>query len=180
MKILAISGSHRNSNTDAMLNEFVKGCRKNRANVKLVLLRKLNPKVCCGWSDCYYENYCIVKDEMQKLYVELEKADAWVLASPTYFDAVSTYMKIFIDRLNPYCKPPRYRGKKIFLICVGGAGLRSTKRCERALKRFCYHLKVKVIGSVLGVADHEREILKNKVKLKECFNAGARFVAQLK
>ncbi|MBI5051224.1 flavodoxin family protein, partial [Candidatus Micrarchaeota archaeon] len=156
------------------------GCKKSGANVNLILLRKVNPTPCCGWSDCYYKNYCIVKDEFHKLYSELGKADAWVLASPTYFDNVSTYMKIFIDRMNPYCKPPSYKGKKIFLLCVGGASIRSTKRCERALKRFCFHLQVKVVGSVLAVADHEKEILKDKKKLKECVEAGSSFVNKLK
>src|SRR3989338_80418 len=120
-KIIAISGAHRDSNTDAVLKQAISGCESEGAQVKLVLLREVKFSQCCGWSDCYYENYCIVKDEITPLFDEMDKADGYILATPVYFDNVSGFMKNFMDRTNPYCKPPRYKGKKVALISVGGA-----------------------------------------------------------
>lgn len=178
MKILAISGAHRKSNTEAMLQNFIDGCISAGASVELIKIRDSGISPCCGWSDCYYKNYCIIKDKMQELYKKMDQADRFVFASPTYFDNMSTYMKLFFDRLNPYCKPPRYKDKKVFLISVGGASLRSIRKGLITMKRACFHLKIKVAGSLIGVADHENEMLKNKKVLKSCFKAGVDFTAR--
>jgi len=176
MNLIAISGAHRNGNTERLLSEFVKGCRFIGAKVKTYKIRKMKISPCCGWSDCYYANYCIVKDNMKALVNELVSADAWVLATPVYFDDVSSYMKIFMERLNPYCNPPRFRNKKVFLLAVGGASGRSISKCLQSMKSgFARHMGLKVVGQLSAVADKKNEILENKAALARAFNAGKRF-----
>jgi multimeric flavodoxin WrbA len=174
MYVIAISGAHRDSNTEKLLREVIRGCKKKVKDVKIELIKIRKHKIsqCCGWSDCYYKNYCIVKDEMQEIYRKAEMADGWILASPTYFDNVSGYMKIFIDRMNPYCKPPRYKGKKVVLVAVGGASLRSIKKCMLAMKRFAKHMRLNVVGTIMAKADKKNEICLNKSALKEAYETG--------
>lgn len=179
MDILAISGAHRDSNTEKLLSEIIKGCKENGASVKIIRIRKSKIAQCCGWSDCYYENYCIVNDNMQEIYKQADNARAWILATPTYFDNVSGHMKIFMDRMNPYCKPPRYKGKKIVLAAVGGAGPCSIKRCIVAMKRFAKHMHLTVVGTVMARADKEKEIYSKKKVIKEAREIGKMLVQQL-
>ena len=179
-KIIAISGSHRDSNTDSVLRQMVKGCDQEGVQVKLIFLREIKFQQCCGWSDCYYENYCIVKDNLSPLFDEMDSADAFILATPVYFDNVSGIMKNFMDRTNPYCKPPRYNGKKVALICVGGASKKSLTKCDEMLRAFCFHHKLDVFGTFTAVADHEKEVLQNKIALNEAFEFGINFAKSLK
>ncbi len=174
-KIIAISGAHRDSNTDAVLKKVIDGCKEAGAEVTLVVLRTLNFGQCCGWSDCYYENRCIVKDTLTPLFDQLDTADGIILASPTYFDNVSGIMKNFMDRTNPYCKPPRYEGKKAALVCIGGASEKSIAKCTAALEAFCFHHRLDVFGSYAAVADHEREVLAKNNVLTDAKEFGRKF-----
>lgn len=178
-KVLAISGAHRDSNTEKLLYELVRGCKNAGAKTTLIRIRNARISPCCGWSDCYYKNYCKVNDGMQKLYAAAEDADAWILASPTYFDNVSAYMKIFMDRMNPYCKPQRYKGKKVVLVAVGGASLRSIKKCLFAMKRFAKHMGLRAVDTIMAKADGEKEIYSNKRVLENVYKIGKSLGARL-
>lgn len=180
MDIIAISGAHRNSNTEKLLSEILRPCIEKGTSVKIVRIRDARISPCCGWSDCYHENYCIVKDNMQSIYEEAEKAKAWVLASPTYFDNVSGYMKIFMDRMNPYCRPPKYKGKKVVLATVGGASLRSIRKCLIAMKSFSKHMGLSVIGTIMAKADKENEICSNKKALGQAYKLGTKLAEHWK
>lgn len=179
-KIIAISGSHRDSNTDAILRQIARGCEKEGAQVKLVFLRELKFRQCCGWSDCYYMNYCIVQDNLSPLFDDMENADAFIFATPVYFDNVSGIMKNFMDRSNPYCKPPRYQNKKVALVCVGGASDKSLAKCDEMLRAFCFHHKLDVFNIFTAKADHEKEVLENKKALEDAYEFGENFVLALK
>ncbi|MDO8553844.1 MAG: flavodoxin family protein [Candidatus Micrarchaeota archaeon] len=179
-KIIAISGSHRDSNTDAILRQVAKGCENEGAQVKLIFLRELKFQQCCGWSDCYYQNYCIVQDNLSPIFNEFDNANGVILATPVYFDNVSGIMKNFMDRSNPYCKPPRYLGKKVALVCVGGASEKSIVKCDEALRSFSFHHRLDIFGTYSAVADYEKEILQKNKSLEEAVEFGKKFASYLK
>ncbi|MEX1307474.1 MAG: flavodoxin family protein, partial [Eubacteriales bacterium] len=54
---------------------------------------------CEGCKDTFA---CVIKDDMQKIYPKILKADAIILGSPTYFYNISSKMKAFLERLYPY------------------------------------------------------------------------------
>lgn len=102
MKILAISGSPRTKGNTAFLLEQALGeIKKYGIETELVHLSKLSIKDCTGCEGCRDSYSCVIKDDMQQLYPLLEKADAVILGSPTYFYDVTAHMKAFLDRL--YC-----------------------------------------------------------------------------
>ena len=57
---------------------------------------------------------CVINDDMQKLYVAIEQADAIVFGSPIYMGQMSGQAKIFTDRLFAVISPrfsPHFKEK---------------------------------------------------------------------
>ena len=102
LEVLGIVGSYRKAgNTDILVKKVLEGIEKHGINTSYVFLPDFNIKDCNGCEGCQSSFKCIVKDDMQKIYSLIEKADAIVLGSPTYFYNVTGIMKNFLNRL--YC-----------------------------------------------------------------------------
>ncbi len=173
MKVLAICGSPRKGNTEAMLKRVLDGAKSKGAIIELVLLRDRKIEFCDGCDTCWGTGKgCRAMDEMQPLYGKMFAADAIVFGSPNYFSNYSAQMKTFVDRLNPYCKPSRFKGKKAAIVCVGGQRLQNVKRCERALRLVVSGLKMLLVGSIVAKAENPLEILKDEKVMQQCFELG--------
>ncbi len=173
MKVLAISGSPRKGNTEAMLKRLLDGAKSKGAAIELVLLRDRKIELCDGCDTCWGTNKgCHIMDGMQPLYGKLFSADAIVFGSPNYFSNYSGLMKLFVDRLNPYCSPSRFRGKRAAIVCVGGQDLHHVKRCGQALQFVVKELKMELVGSIVAKAEKPLEILKNGKVMQQCFGLG--------
>jgi multimeric flavodoxin WrbA len=100
MHIVALCGSPRRGNTDALLRALTKGAAEAGATVTRFDLPKLDIKPCRACRACLKtpEAQCIQKDDMVQVLDALRGADAWVLAAPIYFWHVSGSMKLAIDR----------------------------------------------------------------------------------
>ena len=177
MKVLAICGSPRKGNTEAMLKRVLDGAKSKGAMIELILLKDRKIEHCDGCDTCWGTGKgCRVMDEMQPLYGKLFAADAIVFGSPNYFSNYSGLMKAFVDRLNPYCKPSRFKGKKAAIVCVGDQRLQNVKRCERALRLVVSDLKMELVGSIVAKAEKPLEILENEKVMKKCFELGKKLV----
>lgn len=102
--VVGINGSpHKNGTTAAMLKKFLTGVRRHGGQTKLIHLIDNEIRPCLG---CYSTNPrlckypCVQKDDMQKIYPLLIKADAIVFGTPVYWFNMSGLMKNFIDRLT--------------------------------------------------------------------------------
>jgi len=187
--IIGISGSPRNKNTNYMLRTVLDA---TGYDYELVALKDKNIKACNACGGCYKSHKCIIKDGMQELYGKLLKADIIALGSPTYFDNVSAFMKIFIDRCLPLYLSEKLKGKKAALVSVGnfkegevnflddynpneaikGPTLRkemedSVKRCIDNMKNFCEAMNLKIIGSVISISGDPKPEREKLVKLGE-------------
>jgi multimeric flavodoxin WrbA len=102
--IVGINGSpHKDGITASMLNKFLRSAEKYGGETKLIHLidYKIAPCLGCYSKDpklCKYP--CVQKDDMQKIYPQLIKADAIVFGTPVYWFNMSGLMKNFIDRLT--------------------------------------------------------------------------------
>lgn len=131
MKVLGLLGSPRISrNTDILLEEVLKGIRECASEISKYELVKLKINHCVGCYKCGEIGYCIYNDDMNKLFREFDTADIIILATPLYFNSVSSITKTMIDRCHAlwaskyiYKKPliDRYKKRKGVLICTGGA-----------------------------------------------------------
>ncbi len=177
-KVLAISGSPRNGNTDAMLKRVLDSARESGARIELVKLCDKNIEFCDGCDRCCKAHHCHLVDDMQMIYKKIFESTAIVLGSPNYFNNVSALIKNFIDRMNPYYEDERLKGKKVATVCVGGQSYESIKYCEQALEQFLRICSMKLVGKVWATADARREILENEKVMQQCFELGKKLVEE--
>ena len=91
MQILGIVGSYRKGgNTDILVDKILEGTQKYGASTNSIFLPDFNLKDCIGCEGCKSTFKCVIKDDMQKLYPLIEKADALVIGSPIYFNKLIT------------------------------------------------------------------------------------------
>ena len=100
--ILVLNGSPRNhGNTEVLADALIEGAAKAGHTASKLNLHSMKINPCYGCYNCIAGkgNPCIQKDEMYKVYEELEKADVVVYASPLYWWQVSAQLKTVIDRI---------------------------------------------------------------------------------
>lgn len=108
MKVTAINGSARLSKgyTVQVLEPFIEGMRKAKAEVNLIYASKLKVKPCIGDFDCWFTKpgECILQDDMQSVYQLLRDSDILILATPVYIPLPGA-MQNLINRLCPLMEP---------------------------------------------------------------------------
>ena len=184
MKVLGIAGSpRRNGNTDLLLEEFLKGAASKGTEVKTLYLDDLKINPCQHCDSCLKAGKCKIQDDMQQIYVELEKADVIVLASPVQFSGPPAMVKAMIDRCQCLwaCKyvlkiPPLSleRIRKGFLISVGGTRMSDTFEPTLTIVKTWFHvLEIEYAGELLfAKVDEKDAILKQPEALQKAFEAG--------
>jgi multimeric flavodoxin WrbA len=162
MKIIGISGSPRKGNTEWMLKTLIEETGKNGAETEILLLRKMDIRMCRGCLTCEEggknrEGVCIIKDDMAEVYPKLLAADAIVLASPGYFEMLSGLLKNFLDRTCAVW--PKLEGKKIAGLAVAEEGVGQVIQNFKTYASLC---KMQWIGSVIVLAKMPGEAALNK------------------
>jgi multimeric flavodoxin WrbA len=188
MRVLGITGSPRRSgNTDLLLAQVIRGAESQGAETKTLILNDLKITPCQHCDACFEAGVCKVKDDMQMVYQEMEKADRIVLASPVHFLGLTAQMKAMIDRgqalwARKYVlkKPPLgdRRERKGLFIAVGGMKLAKLFEPSLAtIKAFFTVIDVEYAGDLLfpGI-DEKGAIKKHPTALKDAFAAGQKLV----
>jgi len=178
MKILAINGSHRKGNTEAMLKKILDGARENGAMIELVNLRDRKIEVCKSCMGCENTGSCRIQDDFPHIFEKLARADIVVLGSPNYFNNVTAVMKNFIDRMNAHWQDERLKGKKVVLAMPGGQGKESREAGMQAFEQFPKICKMQVIEKMTEQLDLPQEAQKNEEIMQKCFELGERLAGQ--
>lgn len=111
-KILAINGSYRNDGiTDQTVEALAQAIAAAGAEVETILLREYPVEFCTNCRACTQQpgaapGECIHHDGMQALIDKIERADSYILASPTNFGSVTAIFKRFMERLAVYAYWP--------------------------------------------------------------------------
>ena len=109
MKILAIQGSPRpkRSNTDILLQEFLKGARSQGAETETIYLKGKDIHSCIGCFTCWAKTpgACVFKDDMPELLEKVRECDILVYATPLYNYNMTSLLKAFQERLLPLFDP---------------------------------------------------------------------------
>ena len=105
--IIAFQGSPRTGgNTAALLQEALHGAESRGAETEMIHISKLHMTGCRGCYSCKKQGdgfgRCIQKDDMTKMYENIEKSDAILFGSPVYMCAMTPELKMVLDRLFPY------------------------------------------------------------------------------
>lgn len=124
MQILVLNGSPRpQGNTAKMVNTFKEGAASAGHQVEVVEVCKNDIKGCLACEYCHTKGkgQCIQKDDMEKVYTLLRKADMLVLASPIYYHGMSGQLKCVIDRFYAVAYPEKPASlKKVAMILSSG------------------------------------------------------------
>jgi len=177
MKILAINGSHRKGNTEAMLKHILDGAASKGANIELITLREKNVENCKACMGCETTGTCSTSDDFPKLFEKMLHSNVLVLGSPNYFNNVSALMKNFIDRMNAHWEDSRIRGKKVVLVMPGGQGQESREKGMNAFAEFPKICKMTVIERLSPQLDLPQEAQKDGKLMEKCFSFGESLAA---
>ena len=154
MNVLGICGSPRRGNNEALLREVLLSAENAGAETELIPLNNVGH--CMGCDElCNKGGKCQLRDGMDNVYPLLEWADALVIATPPYFDNVSSLAKAFMDRTNPLLAGKKLDGKRAAGVVVGSSttGADSKKAALDALKRFFSIHGMKFAGGITASAD---------------------------
>ena len=165
MKIIAIGGSPRKGNSEWMLTTTAGYLIAAGAEVDTLLLRKMDVKRCLGCLKCEDRSgRCQLKDDMNALYPSLVAADAFIMASPVYFEMITGLLKNFIDRTCPIWT--RLKGKPLAGLLVAEEGIGQS---VRNLRQYALVCQMQWIGAATTLAKNPRDIENDpalKLKLK--------------
>ncbi len=107
-RILALNGSYRRDGiTDQAVDCVLAEAADRGADVEHIHLRDYPIEFCRNCRECMQHpgeapGQCVLHDGMAYLVDKIEQADAYVLAAPTNYSAVTAVFKRFMERLSVY------------------------------------------------------------------------------
>lgn len=126
VKILGIVGSPRISgNTETLIKTVLASAELEGAETEIIQLSDFTLEACDGCWTCLKTKVCVKKDDIEKLFEEMVKADGIVIGSPVYFATLPGQVVTFFDRIGAldnargHGTPHGSRGN--FVNKVGGA-----------------------------------------------------------
>lgn len=178
MKVLGLVGSPRkNGNTDVMVKAALKGAKNAGAETKTMNITELKIGGCTACMHCRTHNGCAVKDDMQKVYKEIESADAVVLGFPVYMLSINAQTKAVVDRLYPYLNADfsaKVNKKTLVVVTQGMADkdvfVKNLEPVKTALGMLGFPVKQMIIA---GNGNVPGEHAKNTGLLEELAKAGS-------
>ncbi len=176
MKILAINGSHRKGNTEALLKKILDGAVGTGAKIELINLYDKHVETCKACIGCENNGTCNIGDEFPQIFEKMAIADIVIFGSPNYFNNVSGLMKNFIDRMNAHWEDARLEGKKVVLVMPGGQGTESREKGMRAFAEFPRICKMKIIEKLSPQLDLPKEAINDEKLMAKCLELGKKIV----
>jgi multimeric flavodoxin WrbA/putative sterol carrier protein len=197
--ILAVQGSPRPkvSNTEVILQQFLKGAQSQGAVTETVYLKEKNIHSCIGCYTCWTKTpgVCVFKDDMPELLERVRSCNIVVYATPLYNFNMTALTKAFQERLLPlldphlvkqgdtYRHPVRYDGIRKTVL-VSTCGFPEVSHFE-ALRQIFRHIErntdAPLIGELLVPAAElaiKQTFMREKAEgiMKAAFRAGVEVV----
>lgn len=163
MKVLGLVGSPREGgNTEKLVNAVLNGAAESGTETSFYNLSKLDISPCRGCMTCKVKGRCVIDDDMQKLYEEIQAADAVVLGSPIYMWEISAQTKIFVDRLVAFLKPDfstrlNIPKKLILAYTQGNPNPEAFNQYFNYMEGLFSFLQFDVKGSIVAAGTHEKD-----------------------
>jgi multimeric flavodoxin WrbA len=160
MRILALVGSPRHGgNTELLVDAALAEAAKQGYTGKKLRLYDYEIKPCVDCRACKKgELECILEDDMQKIYEEIDAADTLIIGTPIYWYGPTAKMKLLIDRLRPYVANRHLDGKRAFLIAPSEEGPSACAPLIDSLKMSFRYLGLVYGGEALITANEKGEV----------------------
>ncbi len=169
MKVLALNGSPRKGgNTEVLVEAALSEAKRRGVEGKTLRLYDFKIEPCVDCRACKKgELRCVLKDDMPKIYAEINAADAIVIATPIYWYGPTAKMKLLIDRLRPYVANRKLEGKKAYLIAPSEEGPSACGPLVDSLKMSYRYLGLVYGGEVLATANERGEVAGKKDEMEK-------------
>ena len=145
-KILGFSsgGAGREGNVDRMVKAVLEGSGQDTDFVKL---SELTYSGCKGCVDrCARPQRCVLEDDLLPWYEAIREADALVIGTPVYFDAVNGMGFSFLERFFGYRHVTiPVAGKPVVLIIGGAMKLDGAEEQMRRMLGEFFQLKIESV-----------------------------------
>ncbi|ACL16807.1 flavodoxin family protein [Methanosphaerula palustris] len=103
MKVVGILGSTRpDGNTATLLRQVLEGAAAQGATTTTISTNNLTVHDCTNCDTCKRTGQCVLNDDMQEIYNNINESDVIILASPNYMGGIAGNLKLVIDRLYLY------------------------------------------------------------------------------
>ena len=126
MKVLGLVCSPRKEgNTQILITQALSAAREAGAETEMLHVADLDIAPCDACGGCMAEGVCIVEDDMQIVYEQLDQADGIIFGTPVYFLNVSAQAKAIMDRTYALLMKGKLRGKVAAVLAAArrvGAG----------------------------------------------------------
>lgn len=128
-KIVVLNSSpHKTGSTMTLVNELLKTIEHKETEIKTYNLNTLQISGCQGCYACKKTGKCIIKDDMQQIYQDIDDADGIILATPVYIYQMTAQLKLAVDRLFAYLKEDYSsylspNKKVLFAVTYGGGDM---------------------------------------------------------
>ncbi len=175
MQVLILNGSPRpNGNTKQMIQAFCEGLDEAGHSYQVIDLCRMNIHGCMACEYCHEKRQgeCMQKDDMQRVYPLLRKAEMLVIASPIYYHGVSGQMKCAIDRFYAvlYPKKPAKLSKVAMFLSSGDPDMYDGAQFSYQ-GDFLDYLGLEGMG-VFTTSGYEPHVAKEKLDELRAFGAG--------
>lgn len=98
MKVLAIYGSPRKEGNTARMLDAALSVFPSEAEIRKVFLGELEFSGCGPCRECKTTGYCVIEDDMQRVYRDMLWAEIILIGSPSQFSDVSADVKKMMER----------------------------------------------------------------------------------
>lgn len=163
IKVLGLVGSPKvDGNTSRLVNAVLEGAAEKGAETVVYNLASLDIKGCDACYRCQEHGCCVIDDDMQKLYREIQAADVLVLGSPVYMWQMTAQTKLLIDRMTAFLRPDfssRFDNKKLILVFTQGIQDRDAfKPYFESTAGLLYYLGFDVLDTIVAAGTDKLEV----------------------
>lgn len=139
--VLILSSSPRiGGNSDLLCNSLASGVEAAGNKAVKLHTANLNIAPCRACEYCHEKGNgsCVIQDDMEQVWAQMEQADALVLASPIYFFDCSAQLKLVIDRMYARYEKMHIQTGAMLLTCAANENVaESAKIMFRKLADCC-------------------------------------------
>lgn len=186
MRVIALNGSPRKGgNTDALIDEFLRGAREAGAECEKIYLEDytINPPGELG--DVHAERVDVHADDDHRLILNrVMDADVLVIGSPVYWQGVTAQMKCFVDRFSCHYGQAWFRdgmaGKGwVVLTPFGASGLEEARWIIEPVKIWAKHFKGEYVGDVAVSVFRKGAVRQDEATMRRAYELGKSAVEQM-
>jgi multimeric flavodoxin WrbA len=179
-RVLGIIGSPRHGgNTEALVDEALRGAKEAGASVERVFLDRLDIAPCQACDRCAVTGECTQRDDMANLLSKMRRSHVWVLGTPIYWKGPTAQFKTFLDRWYGI-KKTEFDEKRAILVLPVGETEADDARCTiEILRTALSHFEMEPYATVVATDVWDPgEVRRKPSMLEAAYRAGQEAVSK--